>query len=284
MLASAVIGGIAASLVCSAGVARADDVQAARAAYDRGAAAYDAREYTVATTELARADELTPNDVVLELALKAAAKGDDARLGMRLVLRAESRKPSGALAVAASAARDALATKVGTITPSCPGSAKCTATIDAGDVPVGQPTLVLVGTHRVVLVSDGGVREGFDARVDPTVNVEVKASAPRVVPPIGPKEASPVVASSGLSPTWFWIGLGVSAALGGVTIGSAVDTKNKHDDFLASPSNHRQDSGESAQLRTTVFAGVTAASAVATALLGAVFVQWSPPSTQSAGR
>ena len=54
--------------------ADAKDLEGARAAYDRGAAAYDAGNYELAASELTRADDLAPNDIALELALKAAVK------------------------------------------------------------------------------------------------------------------------------------------------------------------------------------------------------------------
>src|SRR4051794_10708566 len=95
--------------------------EAARQAYDRGAAAYDAGEYARATSELSRADELFPSDIALELALKAAVKGDDARTAIVLANRADHRSQAGTLGAAAQAARTKMAGRTGTVSVTCPG-------------------------------------------------------------------------------------------------------------------------------------------------------------------
>jgi hypothetical protein len=284
-----VFAGAIALVMSTAATAHADDVQAARQAYDRGAAAYDAGDYGLAVSELARADELFANDVALELALKAAVKADDARMAVRLALRADTRTRTGSLAAAAAAAREKMAGRTGTITITCPGRASCAATIDAGDVPAGGPYVVLAGVHRVTVQGAGGPREAFDARVEPGASVEVKSSAPPAVPLVGPVSQPgrtvPAAESptSGISPVWFWVGLGVTAALGGAAIASAVDTQSKHDEFKLTPSTDLQDQGLNAQLRTNLLAGGTAFGGLATALVGVFLVRWTtPPSTSSA--
>ena len=77
-----------------------------------------------------------------------------------------------------------------------------------------------------------------------------------------------------LSPAWFWIGAGATAAAGGVTIASAVDTANLHSRFDAQPSAQLSAEGADAQLRTNVLVGVTTAVLLTTALVGGVFVKW----------
>src|SRR5262249_30308245 len=64
-------------------------LDAARQAYDRGATAFDNKDYATAARELARADDLVPNNVALVTALKAALRADDAVLGMTLAERAD---------------------------------------------------------------------------------------------------------------------------------------------------------------------------------------------------
>jgi hypothetical protein len=79
---------------------------------------------------------------------------------------------------------------------------------------------------------------------------------------------------------WFLVGLGATAAAGGITIASGVDAAGRHSTFVnecqstPAPSCH-QDAidGQSAQTRTNVLIGVTAvlgAATVATAFL----VRW----------
>src|SRR5262252_4060459 len=104
-----------------AGNGRAEDEAAfaqARESYDRGAAAYDAKDYAKAAVELARADELVPNPTVLELALQAAVRAHDAPTAMDLAERVDKRVPEGSpLHAEARAARAKLAREAGVITP-----------------------------------------------------------------------------------------------------------------------------------------------------------------------
>src|SRR5262252_4957973 len=106
------------------GNGRAEDEAAfaqARESYDRGAAAYDAKDYAKAATELARADELVPNATVLELALQAAVRAHDAPTAMELVQRVEKRVPDSVpLFAQARGVRARFAREAATITATCP--------------------------------------------------------------------------------------------------------------------------------------------------------------------
>jgi hypothetical protein len=86
----------------------------------------------------------------------------------------------------------------------------------------------------------------------------------------------------GVSPPWFFAVGALTLALGGVTAWSAIDTKNKHDAYVSSRDPDVRDSGQSAQLRTNILLGVTAASAIATGVLGIFFVGWSSGPTVTA--
>src|SRR5437868_1857130 len=78
----------------------------ARQVYDRGAAAYNAKEYEKAAADFARADEMAPNDVTLTYALEAAVRSKSAPMVMELVTRVEKRvAPGTALAKSAKDAR-----------------------------------------------------------------------------------------------------------------------------------------------------------------------------------
>jgi hypothetical protein len=259
--------------------------EAARQAYDRGAAAYDAGDYARAMAELSRADELFPSDIALELALKAAVKGDDARTAVVLANRADQRSKGGSLGAAVAAARTKMAGRTGTVSVACPGRAACTAKIDDKDLPAGEAYVVLVGQHRVVIEGGGAPREAYDVRVDPDATLVVKAQPPPAVPPpAGPpraREQPPESPRSGISPVWFWFGAGLTAVVGGVAIASGLDTRAKHDDFAAHPSADAQQAGLDAQLRTNLLAGGAGLAGVVTAVVGLVFVQWSSPASSS---
>jgi hypothetical protein len=112
------------------------------------------------------------------------------------------------------------------------------------------------------------------------------------VVPAAPKQEPAAVAqprkaaldrSTGESPAWFWIGAGTTAAFGLATIVSAVDTGNRHDDYLKAPSPETADDGQSAQTRTHALLGLTAATGVATVVIGAVAVRWTDPTTKITG-
>jgi hypothetical protein len=69
--------------------------------------------------------------------------------------------------------------------------------------------------------------------------------------------------------------------LAGVTIGSGVDTMNRHEDFVATGLG--AEAGRRAQDRTNALLGVTLGAAVATLLLG-VFADWDGPAEPAAAR
>lgn len=273
-------------------------LDAARQAYDRGAASYDAKDFPRAAVELARADELMANDVALELAIKAAVKADDPRLAMTLAARGARRSNAG-VAAAAEQARQKMASRTGTVIVMCPLRPACNPTVDGEPVHAGAPHIVLIGDHSVVIEGGGGPRDVLTAKVAPDGVVEMRASAPSSAspsPPISPvailppprardeQPRSEQASASGISPVWFWVGVGATAVLGAVTIGSAVDTQSKHESFRVTPTGDLQNAGLDAQLRTNLLAGGTGLVGLATIVVGAFFVRWTgePPTSQAA--
>src|SRR5262245_27530261 len=273
------IGVALAVCVLTSGHAWAQDdaaIAQARESYDRGAAAYDARDYGKAATELARADELVPNATVLELALQAAVRARDAATAMELVPRVEKRVPEGApLFAAARSARAELARDAGTITTSCPPPfVFCTATIDGRLATIGTARWVPPGEHTVEMTADGvpdkqtvRVAAGGAAEVRPAPKAEKPTTPPSPAPaarpaPPPPAPTPPTKAESrGLSPVWFWAGTGLTVSLGAVTLWSGLDTQSKHDAFTANPSLASATEGRDAQLRTNILGVVTVAAA-----------------------
>lgn len=271
------------------------EIAAARDAYDRGAASYDAGEYALAAQQLAKADQLAPNDVALELALKASVKANDALLAMDLASRVDGRPNASAKVQAArDDARLKMANKVGKVTVRCaPRATKCSATLDDAPFPINESRFVLTGEHRVVIDDGTPTKQAFRVRVDPGAVLPVESAPAAPPPPIGATSSStprstetPSASGSsdGLSPAWFWVGAGVSAVLGGVTIASAIDTANKHDTFRTQPSAALSDAGVDAQLRTNLLVASTAAVVVTTGVLGLFFVKWGSSSERRSAR
>ena len=81
----------------------------------------------------------------------------------------------------------------------------------------------------------------------------------------------------GVGPGLFYVGAGLTAVLGGVTVWSGLDTRSKRNEFDANPSAQLYDEGVDAQKRTNILLGVTAACAVATGVVGIFVVQWRNP-------
>lgn len=272
------------SLVASSAFGE-EDLGDARKAYDRGAKAYDAGDYATAAREAAYADQLVPNDVALELALKAALKIDDPVLAMVLADRAEARKDAGeATKTLAERARKGAAERVGELRVDCKGARTCTATVDGAPFPFLARSWATVGPHAVRVVADGRA-ETFEVVVargrEALVAVRDRPAsaaplAPSVAPsaPASPSSPDRAETAGGLSPAWFWAGVAVTAALGAATVASGVDTLNQHDDFVAQPSRDASTNGQSAQTRTNVLLGVTGGAAAVTLALGLFAVKF----------
>jgi hypothetical protein len=268
-------------------VAHADAKEDAAIAYDRGARAYDRGDFTLAATELARADELAPNAVTLELAIAAAMKADDAVFGMTLVERASSRK--GIKETVLLNARKKLGPRVGRIAVRC---SDCEAAVDGAKVPLDTARFVSVGVHVVTFARPTGKEERLEVVVEPGKTVDVAPASPAPTPaaPAPPprevKAAPPVLVPSqpeeprGLSPVWFWTGVGLTAIAGGAGIASAIDTAAKHDAFLKDRSDAAASSaGQDAETRTYILFGAAGAFAIATAVIGLGLVKWDRPRT-----
>ncbi len=248
----------------------------AHGAYARGAAASDAGEYAAAAAEFARADSLVPNNTALELALKAVVLSDDALLAMTLAQRADARKESRSVGEAAAAARAKFAMRIGQLRVLCPSA--CTARVDGVDVDIGHARWVTAGDHRVEIAMSGstepldihvGGGEIRDAR--PTDRAVSGSPRPRLAATLFEKPSQ--VPARGVTPVVFWSAVGVTAALGAATVGSALDTRATHDAFLSSPSGSLETRGHAGEARTNALVVTTAVAAVATAALG-LFVRW----------
>jgi hypothetical protein len=296
----ALAGCLAAAAPCAM-PARADEPvtqppgpsEPARAAYDRGTDAYRRADYAVAAREFALADALAPHAVALKWAVSAALRADDPVLGMTLVERSQRAPVDGELATVIGEARARFAARAGVITVSCPPARACTARIDGAAATASGPTFVVPGEHLVEIVFAGGVERrwasvGGGARIDvvgasPASPPEpARSAATRALPAVTPAaDETP----GGISPLWFWLGVGATAALGGATVASGVDTLAKHDDYLETREPGGDDAGRRAETRTNVLLGTTIAAGVATGLLGLLAVRWSsaPPRRTGAG-
>lgn len=281
----------------------------AAVAYDRGAAAFDAKDYVRAAEEFSRADMLAPNPLALQLALDSAMRSGRAAMVMELATRAEARLASGAnLGDRANALNGLVArahaeyeARTGTLTVLCPPPRVCTARLDDRAFAVNTRGWAAVGRH-VLRVKIDGREEHRDVVIPSREQIEVRPE----VPPSGPvartekppsgsldggkanaadpklQGGNPPPPKQGLSPAWFWVGATTTAVLGGLAIASGVDTYAKHNEFELNRTPDRASDGREAQTRTNVLLGLTAIGAVATATLAVFFVEW--PHKRTPGR
>jgi hypothetical protein len=267
---------VAAALVAPVEARAADpDVAMARAAYDRGARAYDAGKYALAAREFTVADELAPNPVALKYAIQAALKIDDPVLGMRLVERAT--QEGADLGTLVKEARDKFAKRVGRIVLTCPDG-PCRARVDGE--PARSVAWVMPGPHAIEWEPSGRSTIPVGAGESVEVTGPSRASSNGVsspTPTVSPTSSPPVENSGkggGIEPIWFWVGIGVTTIGLGATIASGADTLHQHTLFAAHPNATTQQDGQAAQLRTNVLLGLTGALAITTAGLGLFAVKW----------
>jgi hypothetical protein len=283
------------------------NVDRARAAYDRGVRAHDLGDHGAAARAFAEADALAPKAASLEAALESAMKADDAVLGEELVERADGRAPDAGLRTTLEAARKRFAGRTGKIKIECAGEARCLVAVDGTAGDARKPIFVGAGPHAVV------VQRGAD-RIERLV--DVKADTIVVVAMNGETTSAGAGASAGgsagasagagagasaggsagagagtgeahgISSAWFYLGIGLTAVVGGTTLFSGLDAVSKHNHFasdgcaggssgpLPADCSDRSAEGSRAQTRTNVLLAVTAGLAVTTVAVGIFAVRW----------
>ncbi len=296
------------ALLLAGSAARGDDAgdrARARAAYDRGVAAQGRGDYAAAAREFAAADAIVPSPAALGAALEAATSADDAVLGAELCDRAAARAPDGKVPAERRDGCDAARRRTGKILVACASpnpnpnpntttttttnpnpnaSTACDATIDGVAVTAGRPTVVMIGTHTIGGNSGAqawkksvSVAAGQTVRVD-AAGEGIAAAGNPGSPAAGAGTSPETPSKYVISPLWTLAAGALTGAVGGFTIGSAVDTKNKHDAFVAlgcagpvhGDCSARAQHGAFAQDRTNVLVGTTIGLAAVTAGLGAV--------------
>lgn len=281
-----------AAIVAVAPAARADvpDATRAKEAYDRGVRAHAAGDHRAAARAFAEADGIAPANASLEAALESAMRADDAVLGAELLDRSASRTPDASLAKTIAAARRRFAGRVGKIRVACGASPTCVASVDGVAADAKKPIYVRAGAHSVVVQREDRTERLVDVPADGTVDVSpdaVRAPEPAPAAATAPlPRTAPEPAHGGISPVFFYVGLGLTTALGAVTVLSGIHTLKVHDRFEHDGCNEgatgprapdcgaTSDAGKTSTLETNVLLGATAALAIATATTGVLLVKW----------
>jgi hypothetical protein len=286
---------LAVATVSVAAWAAEPDVGRAKEAYDRGTRAHAAGDHQAAARAFAEADAIAPTTASIEAALESAMKADDEVLGAELLERAAQRQVDPALAKTLDAAKKRFAGRTGKIRVDCALATKCLASIDGVASDAWRAIIVKVGAHTVVVRRDDEKFERL-VEVQPDSVVTVAPEAPREQhKPYGPESTQPQTTTKGISPAWFFVGLGVTAALGGLTTWSGLDAVKQHDEFEANgcalngrgpvpaDCSSRAEDGDAAKTRTNLGIALTGVAAAVTVMTGAFFVRWSSTPSGNGG-
>ncbi len=304
----------------AAGPPDAAKVRLAGEEYDAGALAYKNKEFEVAASHFEAADAAVPSAKVLRFAIRArseAGQGSRAATLAALALARHGDDPETVkLARETLEKTEPLLHKVSvSCAPPCvlavgtravPGEAttRWTVYLDPGKASISASFFGNTSAQKDIDAKAGGAS---DIRLEPAEAGNPAAAAPPPAtsgdkpavdapaePPDGPApDAAAADTGSGLPPIVFIGGLVATAALGGVTIWSGVDTKNNPGpDAVRSAcagqgtSCPEYQDGLAKETRTNVLLGATAGVAVITGVVGLFLTNWggkpTPPSSTSA--
>lgn len=270
-----------------------DEIKAAEVDFNRGREAYKQGSYTEAAEYFESADAHAPNDRVLELAIGARDKAGAidraatlAQLGLDRYPNSERMKKV-ATPLIEKAKKEFL-----TLTAACDEACNL---IDGSRIVPGKPAtkrtlFITPGDHsiRAVWSDDRGVSKNVSGNAGETTAVEFKA------PPIPKKKIAKVEEeepkekvvqrpeTDGLPPTFFFIGAGVTVALGAATVWSGLDTVNNPgkqavQDRCIDADCELYKNGRARQLRTNILIGATSVVGAATAVVGILLTDWDGP-------
>jgi hypothetical protein len=277
---------LVAAMIWSAAASSAEPPsEDAGAIYDAATESLRRGDYHEAARGYAKADELAPHAAALEAALIAVMRTEDAALGMTLADRVARDPSNERLGELAGKLRERFEDRAGRLIVEC----RCELSIDGVPAEPGVAVWLEVGRHHVNMrLSDRTEGRDVDIVAARTVAVRPTETPPEPAPeakadePLAPGPAErPLSESDGISPAVFWIGVAVTTAVGVGTVVSFVDLKNIADEFEEQPTEELASEGEAAQLRTRVLLGVSAASALATTLIGGIFVDWGGDEAQA---
>jgi hypothetical protein len=293
----------------TAGLVRAEEeaseptpsqVRTAAEAFDRGREAYKSEEYVEAAEQFESADANAPSAAALELAIRARDKAGQLDRAATLAALALSRHPDDA--------------NIQKVAPSIVERAKgelfeldikcddpCDVTV-AGKIAPGRRS-----TDRTVFVGPGkyAVRAGWsgdrslskqiEASKGAAGTLEFQAPAEQSAAPTEPNPATTAAPpsekpvdeglpqkSGPLPPAVFWVGVGLTAVVGGITVWSGLDTqKNPGPDKVRSECQANMadcqtlyQQGVDKQHRTNILIGTTAGVGVVTAVIGGFLTDW----------
>lgn len=249
---------------------------AAAEAYDRGTAAYLARDFAAAARWFETAFRLAPSSAALVQAARSHDRAGDLARAASLAIQLDGRDdatPELMAAVApliARAAQELLRVDV-----QCE---RCTLEVEGRVWSFTSIFLAPSREHALTIHFETGDVERVvsgEAGTERSLRVEAPP-APHVPTPPAPLAPSPRrdEGPRGLSPTYTWIGIGLTTVLTGATIASGLDTLAGVDDYEAMPTQAGLDAGRDKELRTNILLGAAIAVGATTAALALVATEW----------
>jgi hypothetical protein len=280
------------------------DIKRAAQAFDIGRQSYKAKDWVVAAEQFEAADGYAPSSAALELAIRARRNAEQLDRAATLSALALERHPDEAdLSSLANEILEQARSELHEVTVSC--DEPCELVVDNKLVPgrrATRRTLFLApdagftlraswsgqrtADEAVLTTAGGSSLSEFAAPVEEPADVPPPAPDPVDDPlpfddDVG-RDSGVGERSGGWSPAVFWIGAGLTAVAGGITVWSGVDTMNdpgaeRVRDECAGQGDACElyQTGVAKQNRTNVLIGATAGLGVVTILVGALATDWS---------
>jgi len=247
-------------------------------AFDEGVTAYDKADYATAARAFMRADEAMPSADALQNALSAARKSNDYMLVVEVSQRALSREASEpALGVKARQALSEAAQHLAKLELKCEPT-PCSIEIDGVDTPAGT-RFVLPGVHTVTSTGEQNAKqeERLTLAAGSTYQITMHPAKPgeaakpvevekqKTKAPDGTSDGPHDAKKKPLSPAVFYVGVGATVVLAGITTWSGLDAMKAKNDLGSKPSTGEVDDVRSKVRRTDfLLAGTVVVGALTT--------------------
>ncbi len=273
-------------------------VRVAAEAFDKGREAYKQEDYVEAAEQFEKADDNAPSSAAIELAIRARDLAGELDRAASLAALALKLYPDDAdLQKIVPDVLNRASQEMFELSASC--DTPCELTV-GGKIVHGLPAkerLFFVAPGAVTVRAGWSDRRGASQQIEGTagghgqLSFVTPAPVVDVAPPPSaaiPANTAPVAQDSGVAvkskgwpTTVFWVGAGLTAVAGGVTVWSGLDTVNdpgadrvKRECVGQGESCALYQVGRDKQFRTNVLIGVTAGVGAATLLIGAVATDW----------
>jgi len=293
------------SAMAMAAAPDAERLKTAAEEFDAGRRAFKIRDFENSAAHFENADRDAPSPEALQSAMRAWKEGNQPARAATLAALGLSRYPEPGLF--SNYARQLLASvekSLNKVSIAC--TPECSVIVDNKVMPFAESSAsvfyVEAGPHTVVAGWPDNRHQSQQVTGAPGGSTNLAFEAPPVAEKPPPAivatttgaepaaDVAPPETSKPLPPYVFFVGAGVTAVLGGVTIWSGIDTiNNPGKDAIArncAPPNNNTSCPEyqlgiQHQTRTNVLIAATGVAGLATAALGVFFTDWAGKSARS---